>query len=188
MSLVEPSRTHPCIISSLSLFAWCHIGFRDPNEKVFQVELTKEIVRDYQYPFARHCCFLTYLYLIWIKALNQIGFLIALALAFDYILQICLCPRLLNREYLNRLDLYRQNVWTCKVPGKSKLTYKEALIIWTQQYSSCLLLWGWPFMTWAPPSRCLSWTACSASTRARCVCVCACTHARVLVCLCPDHI
>jgi len=32
-------------------------------------------------------------------------------------------------EYLNRLDLYRQNVWTCKVYGKSKLTYKEALVI-----------------------------------------------------------
>ncbi|XP_066345771.1 uncharacterized protein [Miscanthus floridulus] len=51
----------------------------DPNEKVFQVELTQDIFRDYQ-------------------------------------------------EYLNRLDLYRQNVWTCKVSGKSKLTYKEALV------------------------------------------------------------
>jgi len=36
----------------------------DPNEKVFQVELTKEIFRDYQYPFACHYCYLTYLYLI----------------------------------------------------------------------------------------------------------------------------
>ena len=100
----------------------------DPNEKVFQVELTQEIFRDYQYPFACHYCYLTYLYLIWIKAFNQIGFLIALTLAFDYISEICLCPWLLNREYLNRLDLYRQNVWTCKVSGKSKLTYKEALV------------------------------------------------------------
>ncbi|CAD6263623.1 unnamed protein product [Miscanthus lutarioriparius] len=33
-----------------------------------------------------------------------------------------------SREYLNRLDLYRQNIWTCKVSGKSKLTYKEALV------------------------------------------------------------
>jgi hypothetical protein len=106
---------------------------------VFQVELTKEILRDYQYHFACHCCYLTYLYLIWIKALNQIGFLISLTHAFDYILEICLCPRLFNREYLNRLVLYCQNVWTCKVSGKSKLTYKEALVIWTQHYSSCLL-------------------------------------------------
>jgi hypothetical protein len=154
---------------------------------VFQVELTKEIVRDYQYSFACYCCYLTFLYMIWIKALNQIGFLIALTLGFDYILEICLCPRLLNREYLNRLDLYRQNVWICKVSGKSKLTYKEALVIWTQHYSSCLLQWDRLFVTRAPPNRCTSWMACSASTRARCVCVC-CTHTSVLVCLCIEHI
>ncbi|KAM7513937.1 hypothetical protein LguiA_003520 [Lonicera macranthoides] len=31
-------------------------------------------------------------------------------------------------EYLNRINLYRQRVWTCKVTGKSNLTYEEALV------------------------------------------------------------
>jgi len=32
------------------------------------------------------------------------------------------------REYLKRISLYRQRLWTCKVTGKSNLTYEEALI------------------------------------------------------------
>ncbi|KAM0916681.1 hypothetical protein ACQ4PT_010025 [Festuca glaucescens] len=32
------------------------------------------------------------------------------------------------QEYLNRLNLYRRRVWTCKVSGKSNLTYEEALV------------------------------------------------------------
>ncbi|KAK6923684.1 DDT domain [Dillenia turbinata] len=32
------------------------------------------------------------------------------------------------REYLNRINLYRQRVWTCKVSGKTNLTYEEALV------------------------------------------------------------
>ncbi|RLM65315.1 hypothetical protein C2845_PM16G08200 [Panicum miliaceum] len=32
------------------------------------------------------------------------------------------------QEYLNRLNLYRQKVWTCEVSGKSNLTYEEALV------------------------------------------------------------
>ncbi|XP_047310794.1 DDT domain-containing protein DDB_G0282237 [Impatiens glandulifera] len=32
------------------------------------------------------------------------------------------------REYLNRINFYRQRVWTCKVSGKSNLTFEEALV------------------------------------------------------------
>ncbi|XP_024987112.1 DDT domain-containing protein DDB_G0282237 isoform X2 [Cynara cardunculus var. scolymus] len=32
------------------------------------------------------------------------------------------------REYLKRINLYRQRVWTCKITGKSNLTYEEALV------------------------------------------------------------
>ncbi|KAL6650576.1 hypothetical protein ACP70R_009501 [Stipagrostis hirtigluma subsp. patula] len=32
------------------------------------------------------------------------------------------------QQYLNRLNLYRQKVWTCKMSGKSNLTYEEALV------------------------------------------------------------
>lgn len=32
------------------------------------------------------------------------------------------------KEYLNRLNLYRRRVWTCKTTGKTNLTYEEALI------------------------------------------------------------
>ncbi|XAR73096.1 hypothetical protein NMG60_11006939 [Bertholletia excelsa] len=31
-------------------------------------------------------------------------------------------------EYLNRINLYRQRVWTCKITGKTNLTYEEALV------------------------------------------------------------
>jgi len=31
-------------------------------------------------------------------------------------------------DYLNRLNQYRQRVWTCKVTGKTGLTYEEALV------------------------------------------------------------
>ncbi|KAL8096409.1 uncharacterized protein LOC141698336 isoform X2 [Apium graveolens] len=31
-------------------------------------------------------------------------------------------------EYAERINLYRQRVWTCKVTGKSNLTYEEALV------------------------------------------------------------
>ncbi|XP_050371867.1 uncharacterized protein LOC126789845 [Argentina anserina] len=31
-------------------------------------------------------------------------------------------------EYLNRLKLYRQRVWMCKISGKTNLTYEEALL------------------------------------------------------------
>ncbi|XP_073099470.1 uncharacterized protein [Elaeis guineensis] len=32
------------------------------------------------------------------------------------------------QDYLKRLNLYRQRVWTCKVTGKTNLTYEEALV------------------------------------------------------------
>ncbi|CAL0330057.1 unnamed protein product [Lupinus luteus] len=32
------------------------------------------------------------------------------------------------QEYLNRLNLYRQRIWMCKVSGKTSLTYEEALV------------------------------------------------------------
>ncbi|KAI3814354.1 hypothetical protein L1987_19107 [Smallanthus sonchifolius] len=32
------------------------------------------------------------------------------------------------RQYLKRINLYRQRVWTCKSTGKSNLTYEEALV------------------------------------------------------------
>ncbi|XP_020573624.1 DDT domain-containing protein DDB_G0282237 isoform X2 [Phalaenopsis equestris] len=32
------------------------------------------------------------------------------------------------QEYLNRLNLYRRRLWTCKVTGKINLTYEEALV------------------------------------------------------------
>ncbi|GJM85260.1 hypothetical protein PR202_ga01695 [Eleusine coracana subsp. coracana] len=59
----------------------------DPKEKIFQIRFTKEIFRDYQYPF---------------------------------------CMTIL--EYLKRVNLYRQRLWTCKVSGKSNLTFEEALV------------------------------------------------------------
>uniref|UniRef100_A0A5B7BGS0 DDT domain-containing protein n=1 Tax=Davidia involucrata TaxID=16924 RepID=A0A5B7BGS0_DAVIN len=31
-------------------------------------------------------------------------------------------------EYLNRINLYRRRIWTCKVTGKTNLTYEEALV------------------------------------------------------------
>lgn len=31
-------------------------------------------------------------------------------------------------EYLNRINSYRQRVWTCRVTGKTNLTYEEALV------------------------------------------------------------
>ncbi|KAM1753121.1 hypothetical protein ACFX12_005747 [Malus domestica] len=31
-------------------------------------------------------------------------------------------------EYLNRINLYRQRIWMCKVSGKTNLTYEEALL------------------------------------------------------------
>ena len=33
-----------------------------------------------------------------------------------------------SREYVNRINLYRQRVWTCKYTGKINLTYEEALL------------------------------------------------------------
>ncbi|KAK9162101.1 hypothetical protein Syun_003003 [Stephania yunnanensis] len=32
------------------------------------------------------------------------------------------------KEYLNRINLYRHRVWTCKFTGKTNLTYEEALV------------------------------------------------------------
>uniref|UniRef100_A0A0E0K148 DDT domain-containing protein n=1 Tax=Oryza punctata TaxID=4537 RepID=A0A0E0K148_ORYPU len=32
------------------------------------------------------------------------------------------------RDYINRLNLYRQRVWSCKISGKSNLTFEEALV------------------------------------------------------------
>ncbi|KAA3464431.1 DDT domain-containing protein isoform X2 [Gossypium australe] len=32
------------------------------------------------------------------------------------------------KEYLNRINLYRQRVWMCKSTGKSNLTYEEAMV------------------------------------------------------------
>uniref|UniRef100_A0A0D3F6E6 DDT domain-containing protein n=1 Tax=Oryza barthii TaxID=65489 RepID=A0A0D3F6E6_9ORYZ len=33
-----------------------------------------------------------------------------------------------RRDYINRLNLYRQRVWSCKISGKSNLTFEEALV------------------------------------------------------------
>ncbi|RYR66294.1 hypothetical protein Ahy_A03g012281 isoform A [Arachis hypogaea] len=33
-----------------------------------------------------------------------------------------------NSDYLNRINLYRQRIWMCKVTGKTNLTYEEALV------------------------------------------------------------
>lgn len=41
---------------------------------------------------------------------------------------ICLFSLVLIRAYLNRLNLYRQRIWTCKISGKANLTYEEALV------------------------------------------------------------
>ncbi|CAI0430908.1 unnamed protein product [Linum tenue] len=32
------------------------------------------------------------------------------------------------QEYVNRINLYRQRIWTCKISGKANLTYEEALV------------------------------------------------------------
>ncbi|CAN1787501.1 DDT domain-containing protein DDB_G0282237 [Linum perenne] len=32
------------------------------------------------------------------------------------------------REYVNRINLYRQRMWSCKISGKANLTYEEALV------------------------------------------------------------
>ncbi|CAN1342755.1 Rhamnogalacturonate lyase, partial [Linum perenne] len=32
------------------------------------------------------------------------------------------------REYVNRINFYRQRIWTCKISGKENLTYEEALV------------------------------------------------------------
>ncbi|XP_006647375.1 DDT domain-containing protein DDB_G0282237-like [Oryza brachyantha] len=32
------------------------------------------------------------------------------------------------QDYISRLNLYRQRVWTCKISGKSNLTFEEALV------------------------------------------------------------
>ncbi|KAJ7551855.1 hypothetical protein O6H91_06G032400 [Diphasiastrum complanatum] len=50
-----------------------------PDEPVFHIRFTKEVIREYQ-------------------------------------------------EYLHRINLYRQKVWTCKVTGKQSLTYEQALL------------------------------------------------------------
>jgi hypothetical protein len=97
----------------------------DPNEQVFQIWFTKEIFRDYQYPFACHYCQLIDLYLICINILikldnfhTSLGVLQKYAFVLDYLI----------REFLYRLTLYHQKVWTCEVSGKSELTYEEALV------------------------------------------------------------
>lgn len=30
--------------------------------------------------------------------------------------------------YLNRINLYRQRIWSCKISGKANLTFEEALV------------------------------------------------------------
>lgn len=35
---------------------------------------------------------------------------------------------LICRDYIGRVNLYRQRVWTCKATGKTNLTYEEALL------------------------------------------------------------
>ncbi|WRX10434.1 WSTF/Acf1/Cbp146 - like 1, partial [Theobroma cacao] len=72
----------------------------EPYELVYQVRFTKEIFRDYQYP-KLNCqvgCYCMFVSLTWI------------------------------REYLNRINFYRQRVWMCKYTGKSNMTYEEALV------------------------------------------------------------
>jgi hypothetical protein len=34
----------------------------------------------------------------------------------------------IHRDYLSCMNLYRRRVWTCKVSGKSNLTYEEAVV------------------------------------------------------------
>lgn len=88
-----------------------------PQELVFQVRFTKEIFRDYRYKnhdfSSSSFLFIYFIYLIdWF-----IVFIILFYFSLIY-----------YSEYLNRINLYRQRVWTCKVTGKTNLTFEEALV------------------------------------------------------------
>ncbi|MFQ6647609.1 hypothetical protein Gotur_021057 [Gossypium turneri] len=85
----------------------------EPSELVYQVRFTKEIFRDYQYPKLKY--FNNY---------NHYFFF----MGFYVILFLVLAKLIAIREYLNRINLYRQRVWMCKSTGKSNLTYEEAMV------------------------------------------------------------
>lgn len=57
-------------------------------------------------------------------------FSLALAFLCRSSLTLLLCLFLtcdISSEYMNRINLYCQRVWTCKVTGKTNLTFEEAL-------------------------------------------------------------
>ncbi|WZZ37975.1 hypothetical protein YC2023_034234 [Brassica napus] len=82
----------------------------EPRDLVYQVRLTKEIFRDYQYPSSNSC----------------LGLVVHVYQCRCCVRTICLL-NLKHRLYLTRINLYRQRVWTCKSTGKTSLTYGEAL-------------------------------------------------------------
>ena len=41
---------------------------------------------------------------------------------------LLICDLIYCSEYLNRINLYRQRIWTCKVTAKTNLTFEEALV------------------------------------------------------------
>lgn len=99
-----------------------------PQELVFLVRLTKEIFRDYGYPS------LLSLSLSWnclsFTPIWGVRFLLALSFLCRSSLTLLLCLFLtcdISSEYMNRINLYCQRVWTCKVTGKTNLTFEEAL-------------------------------------------------------------
>ncbi|WOK97380.1 DDT domain-containing protein [Canna indica] len=91
----------------------------DAHDFVFQIRFTKEIFRDYEYPLLQ--CFLTHFCFD-----NASSLAIFLNLVYNADLNLTFCS--IFREYLKRLNLYRQRLWTCKVTGKTNLTYEEALV------------------------------------------------------------
>lgn len=67
-------------------------------------------------------------------------------------------------DYLQRLNLYRQRVWSCKVTGKTGLTYEEAIVS-EQRATEKFLQFPKEFMTpalkiiqYSKSYSCLSWT------------------------------
>lgn len=91
-----------------------------PQELVFLVRLTKEIFRDYGYPSLLFLCssFTT---------IRGAWFLLALYKRFCVVVTYTLFSCDISSDYMNRINLYCQRVWTCKVTGKTNLTFEEAL-------------------------------------------------------------
>ncbi|KAL5989912.1 hypothetical protein ACLOJK_010807 [Asimina triloba] len=103
-----------------------------PTERVWQVRFTKEIFRDYEYPFnlsfmamAFPCVFFPMFKRVSVaeSPLNAIRIVVAI----KCLLFMRLIPELEKREYARRMHAYRRRLWKCKATGKIHLTYEEAL-------------------------------------------------------------